>query len=62
MPRPRLITRPRKLTINLPEDVALRLDLFLVSPATQKVPQGAYQAFFVERIQEYFARYSQPKE
>lgn len=61
MPRPALITRPRKLTLHLPEDVALRLELYLTVPELGRVPQGAYQRFLVERINEYFDRLS-PKE
>jgi hypothetical protein len=57
MPRPTLIIRPRKLTIALPEDVAARLELYLTSPAEQRVPHGAYQRFFVERIGEFFAKW-----
>ena len=60
MPRQPLITRPRKLTINLPEDVAARLELYLTSVALGRVPQGAYQAFFVERINEFFLRMEPP--
>lgn len=56
MSRLKLITRPRKLTLHLPEDVAIRLDLYLHSEVLGKVPQGAYQAFFTERIEEFFTR------
>ena len=58
MPRPKHIIRPRKYTINIPEDVAVRLDLFLFSAATNKVPEGAYSRFFVERITEYLDKLS----
>lgn len=56
MPMPKLITRPRKLTLHIPEDVMTRLDLYLISLSKGKVPQGGYQRFFVERIEEFFAR------
>jgi len=56
MPRARLIDRPRKFTIHLPESVAIRLDLYLASTALGQVPRGAYQAFFVERIEEFFSK------
>ena len=50
------IIRPVKLTINLPEDVRTKLDVLLFSAVEGRVPKGAYQAFFVERINEYFKR------
>lgn len=59
MPRPKLINRPRKLTLHLPEDVAAKLDLYLFSAAQDRIPDGAYQKFFTERINEFFG---QPKE
>lgn len=54
MPRQKLIHRPRKLTLHLPEDVAARLDLFLFSAALGKIPEGSYQRFFTDRIVEFF--------
>ncbi len=51
--RPELIPRTR-LETKLPQDVRARLDLFLYSVLEQRVPQGAYQAFFLERIREFF--------
>ena len=51
--RPELIPRTR-LETKLPEDVRVRLDLFLYSALEQRVPQGAYQRFFLERIREFF--------
>lgn len=64
MPRPTLVTRPRKLTISLPGELATRLDLYLASPSQGRIPYGAHQEFFVERITEFFARLeaSVPKE
>lgn len=56
MSRRALIVRPRKLTIHLPEDVAVRLDLFLYSAAQQRIPFGSYQRFFVERVNEFLAQ------
>lgn len=55
MPRQKLIHRPRKLTLHLPEDVVAQVDLFLFSPALGKIPEGAYQRFFTDRINEFFA-------
>lgn len=53
MPRATLITRPRKITLHIPEDVALRLELFLTSPALGRMPQGALGTFITERVTEY---------
>ncbi len=55
MPRAKLINRPRKLTIHLAAEVAEKLELFLFSEVRGKVPEGAYQRFFTERINEFFA-------
>jgi len=48
------IMRPVKLTTTLPEDIRALLDLHLYSPLEERVPKGAYQAFFIERIREFF--------
>jgi hypothetical protein len=58
--RPPNITRPVKLTTTLPEDIRAKLDLFLYSELEGRVPKGAYQAFFLERIREFFARMESP--
>jgi len=52
--RPPDIIRPVKLTTTLPEDVRAQLDIHLYSPLENRVPKGAYQAFFLERIREFF--------
>lgn len=54
MPRPRRIDRWRHLHTTLPEDVAGRVELHLYSPAEQRIPKGAWQAFILERIFEFF--------
>lgn len=54
MPRRPNLDRPVKLTLVLPESVRARLDLHLFSELEGRVPQGRYQAFFLERIQEFF--------
>jgi hypothetical protein len=54
VPRPRNAIPRERINLHLPEDVRGRLDLHLVSESTQKVPQGAYQRFFTERVHEYF--------
>jgi hypothetical protein len=59
VPPPKKIIRPKQLTITLPEDVFARLELYLTSSITGKVPKGAYQSFWVERIEEYFAKLNQ---
>ena len=54
MPRPPNVIRPSLLHLALPEDIRAKLDLFLWSDLEGRVPKGAYQRFFMERIQEYF--------
>jgi hypothetical protein len=49
------IIRPVKLTTTFPEDIRLKLDLYLFSQAEQRVPKGAYQTFLLERIRKFFA-------
>ena len=56
MPPRRLITPSRPLTISLSEPVLGKLEKFLVSDRLGKVPKGAYQRFFTERIEEFFKR------
>jgi hypothetical protein len=48
------IIRPIKLTTTLPEDVKAKLDLHLFSEVAGRVPIGAYQKFFLERIKDFF--------
>ena len=60
MPMQPLLMRPVKLTLHLPEDVHHRLALHLYSPAEGRIPKGAYQRFFVERITEFFSSYKEP--
>jgi len=52
MRRPNIV-RSTKLTVMIPEDTRARLDLFLYSEVEGRVPFGAYQKFFVERINEF---------
>ena len=56
MPPRRLITPTRPLTIALPGPVLDKLEAFLMSDRLGKVPKGAHQKFFVERIEEFFRR------
>jgi hypothetical protein len=44
----------------LPEDVRAKLDILLWSAVEKRVPLGAYQAFFLERIRDYFERSPRP--
>jgi len=54
MPRRKNITPSASIHLHIPEDVKARLDLFLYSEVESRVPVGAYQAFFQQRIQEFF--------
>lgn len=56
MSRPYNILRPTKLTLHLPEDVRAKLDLFLFSSVEGRIPKGAYQKFFIQLINEHFAK------
>lgn len=56
MPPRRLITPTIPLTITLPEPVMSKLQGFLLSDRMGKIPKGAYQRFFVERIEEFFRK------
>ena len=56
MPRPRNAIPSEKINLALPGELKTRLDLHLVSLATGKIPQGAYQRFFSERLVEFFER------
>ena len=40
--------------LHLPETMRARLDLILFSEVEGRVPKGAYQKFFMERLSEYF--------
>jgi hypothetical protein len=52
--RPKL-ERPTQLCLKLPESVRAQLDLLLYSELEGRVPLGAYQEFFVERIREFLS-------
>lgn len=57
MPRGRrpLIERTIATNLHLPETLRTRLDLELFSEVEGRVPHGAYQRFFSERLVEYFS-------
>ena len=54
MPKPRNIIPSTMLTVALPQDEHTRLFLHLYSEVSGRVPQGAYRAWIVARIREYF--------
>jgi hypothetical protein len=56
--RPNVIPHIR-LETTIPEDLKTKLDLFLFSPTEGRVPQGAYQRFFCDRIREFFQKLEQ---
>lgn len=56
MPPRRLITPSRPITITLSEHVVEKVEKFLTSERLGKVPKGAYQRFFTERVEEFFKR------
>lgn len=56
MPRRKLLIRPYELHVSLPGDVHEKLKRFLTSDRSGSVPQGAYQRFFLERIEEFFRK------
>lgn len=54
MPRAPNTIRPTFLHLGLPEDIRAKLDLVLHSEVEGRVPKGAYQRFFLDRISEFF--------
>jgi len=56
MPRHANLEPLTRLNLVLPAGVRQKLDKHLHNPSLGKVPAGAYQAFFLARIQEYFDR------
>lgn len=54
MPAPLKLDRPVLLHLSLPSSLRARLDLHLVSDLEGRVPKGAYQTFFAERLREFF--------
>ena len=55
MPRPPNIIRPTLLHLALPKDIREKVDGHLYSELEGRVPKGAYQRFFMERIHEFFS-------
>ena len=54
------ILRPISLHTTLPEDIWLKLSTHLYSQVEGRVPKGAYHAFIIERIAEYFTTKEPP--
>lgn len=54
MPRKPNIDPPTRLELKLPESLRTKLDLLLFSELEGRVPQGKYQEFFIERLNEFF--------
>lgn len=54
MARPRNITPSESIHLHLPGGLGARLKLLLWSDAEARVPLGAYQRFFVDRLNEFF--------
>lgn len=50
------IIRPVKLTTTFPEDIRVKMDLYLFSKVEGRVPKGAYQEFLVGLIKEFFTK------
>ena len=51
-----LLERSVSTNVHLPETLRARLDLHLFSTLDGRVPKGAYQRFFIERLGEFFSR------
>lgn len=62
MPRRPNIERPVSLNLKLPASVRARLDIILWSSVEQRVPVGAYQAFFMSLINDYFEKLKEAKD
>jgi len=56
MPRKASLIPSRNVHVCLPESLMTRLDLILWSDLEGRIPQGAYQRFFMERLLEHFSR------
>jgi len=55
VPKPPRIDRPSSLHVTVPESVRVKLDLFLFSELEGRVPQGAYQRFLSEKVEEIYS-------
>ena len=51
-----------KLTLMLPSDVMLKMNLHLYSPVLARIPKGSYQKFLCELINEFFDKQKVPQQ
>lgn len=56
MSRPKSIMPTQHLNVKLPLDKLAKLNAHLFSEIEGRVPMGAYQAFFIARIDEHFGQ------
>ena len=56
MARPKSPVPTEPLNLRLPVNLFARLSTSLMDEFSLKVPRGAYQEFFVDRLNEYFSR------
>ena len=56
MGRPRKAIRSIEKNISIPEDLVLKVDLFLFSPLEQRVPHGAWSKYIQGLIREDFQK------
>lgn len=55
MPRKPDIDRPTVLHLMMPESLRAKIDLWLFSQVEGRVPRGAYQAFILPLIRDFFS-------
>lgn len=58
MGRPTLINPTVSIHMQIRRDLMTKVDLLLYSNVEGKVPYGAYQRFFTERLNEYFEKFA----
>lgn len=56
MPRPRKAIRPLEKTVNIPSDLAAKVDLLLYSETEERVPHGAWAKYITSLIEADIAR------
>lgn len=54
MPKPKQLVPYRHIHTTIPKPLSDRLDLFLWSDLEQRVPQGAFQQFLIDRLNQFF--------
>ena len=60
MPRPKQTIPSSFRNIALPKPLADKLDLVLYSELEQRIPTGAYKAFFSSLLEQYFEQLRNP--